>query len=141
MTKFQKIVSEYDNRLSYDVEVHNRVETWDKYIVDDIVQLCQDNGIKIFVQHFILSKSHQKHLPRYCIYSSKNILGNDTNYFDYNKGKEFYKIYDYYSELKEFKKSRRKHPIRNLKKYRVQRVDRIKQETVISFFKLNKGLE
>ena len=141
MTKFQEVIINYDERLSYDVEVHRRVETWDKYIVDDIVQICQDNGIKIFVQHCILSKMPQKHLPNYCIYNSKDILGNDANYFDYNKGKEFYKIYDYYKELKEFKKSKRRYPINNLKKCRVQRVDRIKQETVRSFFKLNKGLE
>lgn len=142
MTKFQKIITEYDEKLKYDVEVHRYVKLFELNEFETVIKLCNNNNIKVFSQKFTLtSKMEQPNTPTYRIYDSIDIFGKDCCYYDYNQGSEFYKIYDYDEELKFIKKCRRTYPIRNLKLYKVKRVERIRQETISSFFKLNKGLE
>lgn len=142
MNKFQKIITDYDEKLKYDVEVHRYVKLFDFVEFEKIIKLCNDNDIKVFSQKFTLtSKMSQPNTLTYRIYDGVNIFGKDCCYYDYNQGSEFYKIYDYDEELKFIKKCNRTHPIRNLKLYKIKRVEKIRQETVTSFFKLNKGLE
>lgn len=68
-------------------------------------------------------------------------MGKICYYYDYNKGEIFYKIYDYDIQVKKYKKEFRLKPVRELKRYKEKKSEKIIQETVTSFFKLNKGLE
>ena len=142
MSRFQQFITEYDERLKYDVEVHRCVKVFDLDEFNNIIKLCNDNDIKAFTQKFTLTpKMAQPNTSTYRIYDSKDIFGENCYYYDYDQGSEYYKIYEYESELKFIKRIRRTHSIRNLKLYKIKRVQRIRQETVSQFFKLNKGLE
>ena len=142
MTKFQKIISEYDEKLKYVVEVHRYIKLFDFVEFEKIIKLCNNSNIKVFSQKFtVSSKMKQPNTLKYRIYDSVDIFGKECCYYDYNQGSEFYKIYDYDEELKFIKKCNRTQPIINLKLYKIKRVEKNIQEVVTSFFKLNKGLE
>lgn len=141
MTKFEQIITAYDEKLKYDAEVHRYVKLFELNEFNNIIKLCTDNNIKVFTQKFTLtSKIEQPNTLTYRIYDSVDIFGKNCCYYDYNQGSEFYKIYDYDEELKFIKKRRRTFPIGKLKLHKIKRVERIRQELVTSFFKLNKGL-
>lgn len=141
MSKFQQIISEYNEKLKYDVEIDRYVKLFDLNEFNNIIKLCNDNDIKVFSQKFTLtSKIKQPNTLTYRIYDSIDIFGNNCCYYNHNQGSEFYKIYDYYEELKFMKKSRRSRTIRNLKLYKIKRVRKITKDMMYSYFKLDKGL-
>lgn len=104
MTKFQQIITEYDEKLKDDDEVYRCIKLFDYDEFTNIIKLCNNNGIKVFSQKFTLtSKMAQPNTPTYRIYDSVDIFGENCCYYDYNQGLEFYKIYDYDEELKYIK--------------------------------------
>ena len=140
MNKFQTIISNYDCRLGHDVEVHRAIEIYDSKTYKAILDLCEENNVKIFSETFtITDKLLQRYAPVYKIYESIDIIGKKYYSVNYNKGDIFYKIYDYNDHLKEYKKRLRLTSIRNLKLYRVKRAEKFIQYMTTSYFKLNKG--
>lgn len=138
MNNFKQLISDFDNRLAYDVKVHGYITLFDYRDCENIIKLCEMNNVPTFIQKFTEYKS-QHNNSGYSTYESTDILGNICYCIDYYKGNIFYKIYDYEVQLKQYKKNTRLYPIRKLKRYREKRVQKIRQETIISFFKLYKG--
>lgn len=140
MNNFKQLISDFDNRLAYDVKVHGYITLFDYRDCENIIKLCEMNNVSTFIQKFTEYKS-QYNSSGFRIYEGVDILGKICYYYDYNKGEIFYKIYDYDIQVKKYKKEFRLKPVRELKRYKEKKSEKIIQETVTSFFKLNKGLE
>lgn len=117
--------------------IHGYILYYDPQLVEDFSKKAKKFNIKIFIQHFKTSNLKlQNSSPIFKIYESIDILGVTRFGIEYNKGPEYFKIFDYKTKLASTKKISRKKIITNFKNLELKRVKRLSLLFINNFLKL-----